>query len=90
VEAEPYRAVMYGARQRPSHLICGLYPSITDTTVALRFPHMLIIYAVLEHDVSLEDVVRSQRVVAPSGTVAWRLPDTRELAVLWQVTDYRS
>jgi hypothetical protein len=51
---------------------------------------MLIIYAVLEHDVSLEDVVRSQRVVAPSGTVAWRLPDTRELAVLWQVTDYRS
>ena len=51
---------------------------------------MLIIHAVLEHDVSLEDVARSKRVVAPSGTILWRLPDTRELAVLWQVTDYRS
>jgi hypothetical protein len=37
----------------PSHLICGLCPSITDTTFALQFPHMLIIHAVLEHDVSL-------------------------------------
>ena len=45
-EAEPYRAFMYGARQRPSHLICGLCPSINDTTFALRFPHMLIIHAV--------------------------------------------
>jgi hypothetical protein len=90
VAAEPYRAFMYGARQRPSHLICGLCPSITDTTFALQFPHMLIIHAVLEHDVSLEDVARSRRVVAPSGTVLWRLPDTRELAALWQVTDYRS
>jgi hypothetical protein len=45
---------MYGARQRPSHLICGLCPSITDTSIALRFPHMLIIHAVLDHDVSLE------------------------------------
>jgi hypothetical protein len=44
---------------------------------------MLIIHAVLEHEVSLEDVARSRRVVAPSGTVLWRLPDTRELAVLW-------
>ena len=49
---------MYGARQRPSHLICGLCPSITDTTFALQFPHMLIIHAVLDHDVSLEDVAR--------------------------------
>ena len=81
---------MYGARQRPSHLIWGLCPSITDTTFALQFPHMLIIHAVLEHDVSLEDVARSRRVVAPSGTVLWRLPDRRELAVLGQVTDYRS
>ena len=81
---------MYGARQAPSHLICGLCPSITDTTFALQSPHMLIIHAVLEHDVSLEDVARSKRVVAPSGTILWRLPDTRELAVLWQVTDYRS
>tara|TARA_B100000959_G_scaffold230516_1_gene246645 strand:+ start:248 stop:418 length:171 start_codon:yes stop_codon:yes gene_type:complete len=54
VEAAPYRAFMYGARQRPSHLICGLCPSITDTSIALRFPHMLIIHAVLEHDVALE------------------------------------
>ena len=36
----------------------------------------------LDHDVSLEDVARSRRVVAPSGTVVWRLPDRRELAVL--------
>ncbi|MBT4074404.1 MAG: hypothetical protein HOC77_10940 [Chloroflexi bacterium] len=49
-----------------------------------------LLHAVLDHDVSLEDVARSRRVVAPSGTVVWRLPDTRELAVLWQVTDYRS
>ena len=81
---------MYGARQRPSHLICGQCLSITDTSIALRFPHMLINHAVLDQDVSLEDVARSRRVVAPSGTVVWRLPDRRELAVLWQVTDYRS
>jgi hypothetical protein len=79
---------MYGARQRPLHLICGLCPSITDTTFALQFPHMLIIHAALDHDVSLDDVARSRRVVAPSGTVVWRLPDTRVLAVLWQVTEY--
>jgi hypothetical protein len=48
VEARAYRAVMYGARQRPLHLICGLCPSITDTTFALQFPHMLIIHAVVE------------------------------------------
>jgi hypothetical protein len=81
---------MYGARQRPSHLICGLCPSITDTAFALQFPHMLIIHAVLDHDVSLGDVAQARRVTAPSGTVVWRLPDRRELAVLWQVTDYRS
>ena len=74
----------------PSHLICGLCPSITDTTFALQFPHMLIIHAVLDHDVSLENVVQSRRVNAPSGTVVWPLPDRRELALLWQVTDYRS
>ena len=50
---------MYGARQRPSHLICGLCPSITDTSIALRFPHMLILHAVLDHDVSLADVART-------------------------------
>ena len=88
--AAQYRAFMYGARQRPSHLICGLCPSITDTIFALQFPYMLIIHAVLDHDVSLEDVARSRRVVAPSVTVVWWLPDRRELAVLWQVTDYRS
>ena len=80
---------MYGRRQRPSHLICGLCPSITDTSIALRFPHMLIIHAVLDHDVSLAEVASARRVNAPSGTVVWRLPDRRELAVLWQVTDYR-
>ena len=57
---------------------------------ATNLPHMLIIQAALDHDVSLEDVAQSRWVVAPSGTVVWRLPDTRELAVLWQVTDYRS
>jgi hypothetical protein len=72
---------LYGARQRPSHLICGLCPSITDTTFALQFPHMLIIHAVLNHDVSLEDVARSKRVVAPSGTVLWRLPARTSRAV---------
>jgi len=51
---------------------------------------MLIIHAILDHDVSLEDVAQARRVNAPSGTVVWRLPDRRELAVLWQVTDYRS
>jgi hypothetical protein len=81
---------MYGACQRPSHLICGLCPSITDRTFALQFPHMLIIHAVLDHDVSLEYVAQSRRVVAPSGSVCWRLPYRREFAVLWQVTDYRS
>jgi len=49
---------------------------------------MLIIHAILDHDVSLEDVAQDRRVNAPSGTVVWRLPDTHELAVLWQVTDY--
>ena len=39
-QSRPSRTVpfMYGARQRPSHLICGLCPSITDTTFVLRFP----------------------------------------------------
>jgi len=87
--ARPYRAAMYGSRQRPSHLICGLCPSITDTSIALRFPHMLIIHAVLDHDVSLWDVARSRRVEAPSGSVSWRLPDRRAWALLWKVTDYR-
>jgi len=43
---------MYGQRQQPSHLICGLCPSITDTSFALRFPHMLILHAVLDYAVS--------------------------------------
>ena len=47
------------------------------------------IHAVLDHDVSLEDVARSQRFDALSGSVFWRLPDRREWAVLGQVTDYR-
>ena len=51
--------------KRPSHLICRLCPSITDTTFALQFPHMLIIHAVLDHDVSLEDVAQYRRVNAP-------------------------
>ena len=51
---------------------------------------MLMIHAVLDHDVSLEDIAQARRVTAPSGTVLWRLLDRRELAVLWQVTDYRS
>ena len=89
MEAEPYRAFMDGARQRPSQLICGLCPSITDTTFALQFPHMLIIHAVLEHDVSLVDVAQSRQVTALSGTVVWRLPDRREWTLLWKVTDYR-
>ena len=79
---------MYGARQRPSHLICGLCPSITDTSFALRFPHMLILHAVLDHDITLGDVARSRRVQAPAGTVSWRLADRRELAVLWLTSDY--
>ena len=70
---------MYGARQRPSRLICGLCPPITDTSIALRFPHMLIIHAVLDHDVSLEDVVRSRRVVGPLGSVCWRLQHRHQL-----------
>jgi hypothetical protein len=78
---------MYGACQRPSHLICGLCPSITDTSIALRCPHMLIIHAVLNYDLSLEDVGRSRRVTAPFGSVCWRLPDRRELALLWQERD---
>ena len=52
---------MYGLRQRPSHLICGLCPSITDTSFALRFPHMLILHVILDHAVSLEDVALSRR-----------------------------
>jgi len=48
-----------------------LCPSITDTTFVLQFPHMLIIHAVLDHDVSLEDVALSRRVVAPSVSVVW-------------------
>ncbi|MCH7906718.1 MAG: hypothetical protein IIB26_04730 [Chloroflexi bacterium] len=80
---------MYGQRQRPSHLICGLCPSITDTSFALRFPHMLILHAVLDHDVSLRQIAGSRRVRAPSGTVSWRLADRREWAVLWLTTDYR-
>ena len=80
---------MYGQRQRPSHLICGLCPSITDTSFTLRFPHMMILHAVLDHAVSLEAVARSRRVYAPSGSVSWRLPDRREWALLWKVTDYR-
>ena len=50
---------------------------------------MLIIRAVLDRDVSLEDVAKSRLVDAPSGSVGWRLPDRREWAVLWNVTDYR-
>ncbi|MCH7552470.1 MAG: hypothetical protein IIC82_00525 [Chloroflexi bacterium] len=50
---------------------------------------MLILHAVLDHDVSLEDVARSRRFDAPSGSVGWRLPDRREWALLWKVTDYR-
>jgi hypothetical protein len=55
-----------------------------------KIPTALTSQDFLDHDVSLEDVAQSRRVVSPSGTVVWRLPDTRELAVLWQVTDYRS
>ena len=80
---------MYGQRQRPSHLICGLCPSITDTSFALRFPHMLILHAVLDHDVTFRQIANSRRVRAPSGTVSWRLADRREWALLWIVTDYR-
>ncbi len=80
---------MYELRERPSHLICGLCPSIADTSFALRFPQLLILHAVLDHAVTLEAVGRSRRVHAPSGSVSWRLPDRREWALLWQVTDYR-
>ena len=80
---------MYGQRQRPSHLICGLCPSITDTSFALRLSHMLVIHAVLDHDLTIDDLRRSQRVIAPSGSIVWRLADRREWAVLWIVTDYR-
>ena len=80
---------MYGQRQRPSHLIYGLCPSITDTCFALRFPLMLILHAVLDHDVSMDDLRRSRRVTAPSGSVSWRLPDRREWALIWMTTDYR-
>ena len=62
---------------------------IADTSFALRFPHMLILHAVLDHGVSLGQIARSHRVQAPSGTVSRRLADRREWAVLWQVTDYR-
>ena len=54
-----------------------------------RFPHMLILHAVLDQDVSLEDVARSRRVDSPSGSVGWSSPDRREWAVLWNPTDYR-
>ena len=80
---------MYDKRQRPSHLICGLCPSITDTSIALRFPHMLVLHAVLDHQVPVSAVARSLRVHAPSGSVSWRLPDGREWALLWMRTDYR-
>ena len=70
---------MYGQRQRPSHLICGLWPSITDTSFALRFPHMLILHAVLDHNVSLEDVARSRRFAAAVGEMPadWSTGGTR-------------
>ena len=80
---------MYELRQRPSHLICGLCPSITDTSIALRFPHMLVLHAVLDHAVSLDTLALSRRVCAPSGTVSWRLPGGREWALLWFKTDCR-
>ena len=51
---------------------------------------MLVLHAVLDQDVSLEELGRSRRVQAPSGSVVWRLADRREWAVLWIVTDYRS
>ena len=44
---------MHARRQRPSHLICGLCPSITDTSIGLRFPHMLVLHAVLDHAMSV-------------------------------------
>ena len=50
---------------------------------------MLILHAVLDHDVSMDDLRRSRRVTAPSGSVVWRLADRREWALLWIVTDYR-
>lgn len=86
-DSKPLRRTVQSCKsyaKRPSALICGLCPSITDTSMALSFPHMLIIYAVLNHDVE-----RARRVVTPSGIVVWRLPDRRELAVLWQLTGYR-
>ena len=41
---------LYAARRSP---ICALCRSNTDTSIALRFPHMLILHAVLDHDVTL-------------------------------------
>ena len=63
--------------------------SFIDTSFALRFPHMLILHAVLDHGLSLRQIASSRRVRAPSGTVSWRLADRPEWALLWQVTDYR-
>ena len=56
---------------------------------ALRFPHMLILHAVLDHDVTMDDLRRSRRVTAPSESMVWRLADRRESAMLWIVTDNR-
>ncbi|MDA1257700.1 MAG: hypothetical protein O3C10_07640, partial [Chloroflexi bacterium] len=86
----PNRAAMPELRQRPSHLICGLCPSITDTNIGLRFPHMLILHAVLDHAVSLNTLALSRRVCAPSGTVSWRLPHRREWALLRMASDFRT
>jgi hypothetical protein len=52
---------------------------------ATNLTQMLIIYVVREPG----GRSTGGRVNAPSGTVVWRLPDRRELAVLWQSTAYR-
>jgi hypothetical protein len=44
---------MYGARQRSSHLICGQRPSITDTSIALEFAHLLEIVTTTRKDPGL-------------------------------------
>ena len=49
---------------------------------------MLILHAVLDHDVSIDELRRSRRVIPPSGSVGWRLADRREWAMLWIVTAY--
>ncbi|MDA1258971.1 MAG: hypothetical protein O3C10_14205, partial [Chloroflexi bacterium] len=84
----PNRAAMHELRQRPSHVICGLCPSIADTSIGLRFPHMLVLHAVLYHAVG-DALSLSRRVCAPSGTVSWRLPDGRERALLRMASDFR-